>query len=239
MGNKIELKLEKREVFGKKVAKLREESIIPAIVYGAGMESASVQAEEVPLNKVVSAAGYHTPVHVTVGSKKRIAMIKDVSRDPVRGTITHVSLHAVKANEPVIAEVPIRLEGEGESKAERAGLLVIQAMETLEVKALPMDLPDALNVSILDLENEGDKLLVSDIKIPAGVEVVDYDDGREGTADDDQSILHLAIASVYEPGALAAANDAAGGDSETADADQVESEQGSAEEKKEDSADSK
>ena len=175
---------------------------------------------------MVQAAGRHTPVHVNVSGKKRIVMIKDISRDPVRGDITHLSLHAVKANEPVIAEVPVKLEGEGESKAERAGLIVIQALESLEVKALPMDLPEALVVSVLDLEAEGDKLVVSDIKIPEGVEIVDYDDGREGTDDDHNSVMDLSVATVYEPGALAAANDAAGGDAETADADQVESDQG-------------
>lgn len=226
MGNKIELKLEKREVFGKKVATLRAQSIVPAVVYGAGMDPSSVQADEGEVVKVVQAAGRHTPVHVNVSGKKRIVMIKDISRDPVRGDITHLSLHAVKANEPVIAEVPVKLEGEGESKAERAGLIVIQALESLEVKALPMDLPEALVVSVLDLEAEGDKLVVSDIKIPEGVEIVDYDDGREGTDDDHNSVMDLSVATVYEPGALAAANDAAGGDAETADADQVESDQG-------------
>ncbi len=227
MGNKIELKFEKREVFGKKVAKLRKESIIPAIVYGSGIDPTPVQADERDINKVVSAAGFHTPVHITLGSKKRIAMIKDVSRDPVKGLVTHVSLHAVKANEAVVAEIPIHLEGEGESKAERAGLIIIQALEHIEVKALPMDLPESLKVSVLDLENEGDKVLVKDINVPAGVEIIDYDDGREGTDDDDQSVMDLAVASVYEPSALAAANDAAGGDAETADADQVDAEQGS------------
>lgn len=226
MGNKIELSLDKREVFGKKVANLRKESIIPAVVYGAGIEPVPVQADERHINKVVAAAGFHTPVHIKLGAKKRIAMVKDVSRDPVKGLVTHVSLHAVSANEAVVAEVPIQLEGEGESKAERAGLIIIQALEHIEVKALPMDLPEALLASVKDLENEGDKILVKDLNVPEGVEIVDNDDGREGTDDDDHSVMDLAVASVYEPSALAAANDAAGGDAETADADQVDSEKG-------------
>jgi hypothetical protein len=58
--------------------------------------------------------------------------------------------------------------------------------------------------------------------LPAGVELIEHDDGREGTADDDVTVKDLVIASVYEPGALAAANEAAAGEAESADAEQVE-----------------
>ena len=128
----------------------------------------------------------------------------------------------MKTNEPVVADVPVRLVGEGESPAERAGLIVLQAIDQLQVKALPMDLPEALEVSIENLATTDDKFTVADIPLPKGVEVVDNDDGREGTADDDQSVLDLVVANVYEPSALQAANDAAGGDADSADADSVE-----------------
>lgn len=226
MGNKIELKLDEREVHGKKVAQLRKESIVPAVVYGPGMKPVSVQADHNVLKKVYTQAGSHSPVHLTIGSKKRIAMIKDVEFDVVKHTINHISFHAVKANEPVHAEVPIRLVGEGESEAEKAGLIILQSLEKIEVKALPMDLPEALQVSVAELKEAGDKLTVADITVPSNVEIVDNDDGREGTADDDATIMDLAIASVYEPSALQAANDAAGGDAESADADEVEAENG-------------
>lgn len=233
MGNKIELTVDARTLRGKKVAQLRKQSIVPAVVYGAGMEPAVVQVDHNAIDKVYRQAGRHTPLHLKVGGKKRIALIKAVERDVLTHAINHVSFHAVKANEPVVADVPIRLAGEGESPAERAGLIVLQALEQLQVKALPMDLPDALEVSIESLETADDKLTVADIVVPDGVEIVDNDDGREGTADDDQSVMDLVIANVYEPSALQAANDAAGGDAETADADAVEAENGDDTEKEE------
>ncbi len=229
MGNKIELKLDEREVHGKKVAQLRKESIVPAVVYGPGMKPVSVQAHHNVLEKVIRQAGSHSPVHITVGSKKRIAMVKDVEYNVVKHTINHVSFHAVKANEPVVAEIPIHLIGSGENEAERAGLIVLQALEKIEVKALPMDLPEALEVSTASLKEAGDKLTVADIAVPENVEIVDNDDGREGTADDDVTIMDLTIATVYEPSALQAANEAAGGDAEDASADEVEAENGSEE----------
>lgn len=227
MGNKIEIALEKREIHGKKVARLRAEGIVPAVVYGPGMEPVSVQVARNSMEKAYRQAGGHTPVHLSGAGKKRLAMIKDVEFDAIKHIITHVSFHAVKANEAVTAEVPVHVVDGNESEAEKAGLVVLQAIEKIEVKALPMDLPKALTVSAAALKEAGDKLTVGDIVLPENVEIVDNDDGREGTDDDDTTVMDLVVASVYEPSALQAANEAAGGDAEEADADEVESENGS------------
>ena len=121
MGERITLSVAKRELQGKKVKQLRKQGLVPAVVYGAGMDPAPVQAEAGEVLRVVNAAGKHSPVMLS-GAKKRIAMIKDVEFDATRhGVILHVSFHAVKADEPVEAEVPIRLVGEGESVAGRRG----------------------------------------------------------------------------------------------------------------------
>ena len=80
---------------------------------------------------------------------------------------------------------------------------------------------------MLGLASEGDRVTVGDITLPEGVELVEHDDGREGTADDDVTVKDLVIASAYEPSALAAANEAAAGTAETADAEDVAAEQGS------------
>ena len=230
MGDKITLTIQERELHGKKLAGLRKQGLVPGVVYGADMEAMSVQAVEGELIKVVKAAGRHTPVQLA-GKKRRIAMIKDVDRDPVKHTIRHISFHAVRADEPVTAEVPIRLVGEGESVAEKNGLVILQALEQIEVKALPMELPEALEVSIVELAEAGDRVTVGDITVPVGVEIVDNDDGRADDDDEEerQTVMDLVIANVYEPSALQAANDAAGGDAEEADADAVASENGSEE----------
>ena len=224
MGEKITLNLDERTVRGKKARKLRSDGILPAVVYGANTPSTTVQVAENLFEKAYKSAGKHAPVHISIGSKKRLAMIKDVSRDPVKGTPIHASFHAVRQNDPVVAEVPIHLLGEGESEAEKNGLVVLQAIEHIEVKALPMDLPEALEVSIAGLKEPGDRVTVGDIHVPETVTIVDNDDGREGTADDEHSVMDLVVASAYEPSALQAANDAAGGDAE--DVSEVESDNG-------------
>lgn len=227
MGDRITLKIEKRQAHGKKVKALRKTGITPGVVYGAGMEPMAIQAESGEMLRVVYAAGKHSPVQLA-GSKRQIAMIKDVDFDPTKhGVVRHVAFHAVNENDPVEAEVPIQLVGEGESPAERAGLIVLQALEKLEIKALPLDLPEKLEVSIEGLVNEGDRVIVRDIKLPEGVEIVERDDGRaEEEGEEKPTVFDLVIASVYEPGALQAANEAAAGEAESADAEQVVADKG-------------
>lgn len=226
MGDKITLTLETREVHGKKVARLRHDGLVPGVVYGAGFEPISVQIAANVLAKAYSSAGKHHPVHLIIGDKKKIAMIKDAAVDPVKHIVRHVSFHAVKQNEPVEAEIPVHLKGEGESEAEKVGLVILQNIETLQVKALPMDLPDALEIDITNLKEAGERVTVGDIKLPANVELVDHAANQQTDDDEDShSVTELVVASVWEPSALQAANDATGGDAE-ATVEDVEAENG-------------
>ncbi|MGB2787657.1 MAG: 50S ribosomal protein L25 [Candidatus Saccharimonadaceae bacterium] len=212
MGDKITLTVMPRDLHGKKVIKLRKDGLTPGVVYGPGMEPISIQVADGELSKVVRAAGKHTPIHLTVDAKKKIAMIKDVDFDPIGVGIRHISFHAVRQNKPIVAEVPIHLVGEGESIAERAGLIILQNLDEIEVKALPLDLPEALEIDIRGLKEAGEKVLVSDIKLPENVEIVDNKSGHDDQDDEDShSILELQVASVWEPGALQAANEASAG----------------------------
>lgn len=225
MGDKITLKIDERTVHGKKVKTLRQQGITPAVVYGHGLEPLAVQAEAGELRRVVLAAGKHTPVNLT-GAKRRIAMIKDVEFHPTKaGIIRHVSFHAVKADEPVNAEVPVRLVGVGESAAEKAGLIVLQSLDNVEVKALPMDLPSAVEIDITALAEAGEKITLGDAKLPSGVQFVEHETGHHDDEDEEKpSVTDLVVASVYEPAALEAANDAAAGDA--TDESEVEAEHG-------------
>ncbi len=212
--NDITLKLDERTATGKKVANLRHEGFVPSVVYGGDAEPVSTQSSVVETTKITRAAGKHSPVNLTLNGKKLLAMIKDVDIDPVRHQLRHVSFHAIKQNDIITAEVPIHLVGQGESEAEKAGLVVLQAIEHVMIKAKPASLPESLELSIASLESAEDKLTLGDITLPKGVEYADLEQD-----------LELVVANVYEPSALQAANDAAGGDAE--DEADVESVNGS------------
>lgn len=214
----LSLKLNERVSDGQKLSKLRSKGFIPSIVYGGQIEPILTQSLTPETIKLVKAAGKHTPINLIIDGKKKLAIIKSVDVNPVNHSIVHVAFHAIKQDDVITAEVPIVLIGEGESAAEKAGLVVLQAIEKIEVKAKPADLPESLEVSILELTTDDDKLTIGDIKLPTGVEFADADQDME-----------LAIASVYEPGALQAANESAGGD-ENADVSDVEVESGGIEE---------
>ena len=220
MGDKITLTLSPRTEQGKKVVRLRKQGIVPGVIYGQGFEPILVQSDYGTLDKVVREAGRHTPVIVTVDGKKKTTLIKDIDRDPVKSRIRNVSFHAVKANEHVVTEVSIELEGVSESEAERAGLIVLQTIETVEVKAKPADLPSVLTISAKGLAKEGDRLTLRDIVLPEGVEF----------ADNEQD-LDLVVANVYEPAALEAANEAASGKATSEAPEEEESESAEAPDK--------
>lgn len=224
MGDKLTVNLEPRTVHGKKVAKLRADGLVPGVIYGPGVEPVSVQIADNVMDKLYRQAGTYTAVNVTVDGKKMITMIKEVDREPVKGTIRHVSFHAVKATDPITAEVPIRLDGEGESEAERAGLILLQTLEKIEVRALPMDLPDVIHADVRGLHEAGEKMLLDAITLPANVEFVEHESGHLEEDEEHHSVIELVVVSVWEPSALQAANEASGGDAE--DESEVESENG-------------
>ena len=211
--NDILLKLDERTAEGKKVAKLRKNGYIPSVVYGGQNKPAMTQSKLAETNKVVQAAGKHTPVYLMIDGSKKLAIIKNIDIDPVRHVLRHVAFHTIKQNDIITTEVPIVLIGKGESAAERAGLVVLQAIDSIEVKAKPANLPESLELSIVDLATDEDNLTIADIKLPEGVVFADVDQDMD-----------LVIANVYEPSALQAANEAAGGDAE--DVSEVAAENG-------------
>jgi large subunit ribosomal protein L25 len=212
MGEKVELTVEERNVVGKKVQLLRREGYVPAVVYGSDFAPRSVMAPQVLMTKAVHKAGKHQPVELQLGGTKRLAMIKSTDFDPVKHQLRHVAFHVVKQNEEVETQVPVVVAGEGETPAEKAGLVVLTTIETVEVKALPAQLPDRLEVPGERLTEIGDHLTVADIVVPQGVTMV---------SDPEQ-----VVATVYEPSALQAANEAAAGKAAPGDEQAVQSEEG-------------
>lgn len=215
MSNDISLKLDPRTAEGKKVAQLRKDGFVPSVVYGGKSEPINTQSGIVETTKVAHQAGKHSPVHLTIDGKKKLAIIKSIDVDPVKHLVRHVAFHTINVNEVITTEVPLHLVGMGESEAEKAGLIVLQALEHIQIKAKPGDLPEALEISIAELATTEDKLTLGDIKLPEGVEYADLEQD-----------LELVIANVYEPSALQAQNEAAAGDAEEAGAEEVEAENG-------------
>lgn len=166
----ISVTLEERTIVRKGLRGLRVEGKVPAVVHDHGKSSLHVSGEYSALLKVYATAGKHHPVHLTIGNKKHLAIIKDAHFEPSKHRLEHVVFQAIKQNEKVTAEVPVVLVGE-EIPAEKKGLIVLTQLAAVEVHALPKDLPDALEADATKLSEEGDHLKVSDLTVPNGVTI--------------------------------------------------------------------
>ena len=186
------LTLEKREVTGKKLKDLRAKGLIPSVVYG-GKEPVLVASEYVATEKVLEKAGYHSPIDLDIEGKKRLVIVKDVVIDPVSRKIMNVEFQAISAREVVEATTPIVIVNFEASEASKTFHFALnQAMEEIDVKAKPADLPKELEIDASGMKEVDDKIVISDIVLPKGVELADKELDPEQV-----------VASLYDPAAEA------------------------------------
>ena len=213
MADKAIFKLDKREIIGKRVRHLRASGVVPGTVYGSDQEPINVQADVQKAEQLLAKVGLNAPMQIDIDGKKHLAIIKKIDKDPVKNALRHIEFQAVSASDPIDSQITIHLTHQGESPAERSGLIVMQVIDTIEVRALPKNMIQHIELSVEKLAVKGDRLTVSDLQLPAGVEFTDKEQDME-----------LAIANVYDPAELEAANEAAGGDA--TDESEVVSEKG-------------
>ena len=214
------LKLEKRELTGKKLKTLRDSGMIPSVVYGEG-EPKMGASEYVATEKVLEGAGYHSPIDLDVAGKKQLAIVKDIQIDPVSRKIVNIEFQAIKANSVVEATTPIVIVNFEASDASKIyHFALTQTMEEIDVKAKPADLPKELTIDAGALSSVDDKLTIANIVLPAGVELADK-----------EMALEQVVASLYDPAAEAAAREAeekAAAEAAPVEAGDVPSDNGSA-----------
>lgn len=186
------LSLEKRELTGKKLKSLRASGLIPSVVYGE-KEPVLASSEYVATEKVLEKAGYHSPIDLDIAGKKQMAIVKDVQLDPVSRKIVNIEFMAVSANEVVEATTPIVIVNFEASEASKIyHFAMTQAIEEIDVKAKPADLPSELTIDATELKTVEDKITIADLKLPKGVELADKELDPEQV-----------IASLYDPAAEA------------------------------------
>ena len=190
------LALAKREVSGKKVKVLREQGLIPSVVFGEG-EPILTQSAYNETEKAIRAAGYHSPIDLSIDGKAQMALVKVVDMDPVKRVIRNIEFQAISANEVVEATAPIKLVGFEGSDASKAHLVLSQVLEEIDIKAKPANLPEFIEVDASKLATVEDGITIADVVLPKGVEFADKEIDSE-----------MAIANVYDPATEAAEREA-------------------------------
>ena len=156
---------ETRSNFGKGAArKLRQAGKVPAVIYGHGEEPTHVSLPAHEMMLVARRA--NALLELALGSDKKLGLVKDVQRDPVRQIIEHVDLVVVRKGEKVTVDVAIHVEGEPIS-----GTMVQVDHNSITVEAEATHIPESFTVSVEGLE-EGAQIHASDIVLTEGASLV-------------------------------------------------------------------
>lgn len=148
--------------------RLRAAGQIPGVVYGHGMDPVPVAVGARELRAALSGeSGLNALLSLQANGEEYLTVARELQRDPVRGTVTHVDFQIVRRDEVISAEVPVSLTGEA-IEVQHGDGLVEQQLFTLVVRALPSDIPTGVEVDISELVIGG-AVRVSDLVLPPGV----------------------------------------------------------------------
>jgi len=168
----MKLKVQKREVFWKKVKLLLKENLIPGIIYSKHIEtSIPVMFNRVEFLKLYAQAWESTPINIE-WSTKQLAMIHSLQIHPVTNQVIHVDFLAVKSDEKIEAEIPLVFVWE--APVEKSKLWKIEKLkDSILVEAFPNDLPHNIEIDLSKVENTNDVLFVKDIVLGSKVHILD------------------------------------------------------------------
>jgi len=165
------LQIQKRITEGKKVKTLRNQGITPIHLYGSEFDSASMQVKMSELINILDLAGFSSPITLSDGKNDIIAFAREVQRHPLTEQILHVDFQIVGKDDHVEVEVPIYLIGESPAVKNLGGVL-IKLMETIRVSSKVDSVPKSLELDISVIESLEQSILVGDIEIAEGVQIV-------------------------------------------------------------------
>lgn len=168
--NRKDLVVEPRQVLGKKVTQLRRSGVTPANVYGHGLDSVSIQINTDTMDKTLKSMLANEVIDLRIAGERetRPVVVQKIQRHPLTSRVLHAEFYQVSLRVKMRADVPLIIIGNSEGVDTYNGVLV-KAIETVQVEALPLDLPSHIDVDITPLVNLEDSLHVSDLEVPEGV----------------------------------------------------------------------
>ena len=200
--NAVQIELDPRELMRKKVGRLRREGIVPVHLYGPGMEPRALQCQASRLIQVLAAAGGATPIQITIQgeSENHLAFAREIQWDPKRDDLLHVDLLAADVSRPVTAQVPITLVGESVGARNVSGT-IMQQLRTVDIQALPLEMPGQIEVDISVMEEADSVIRVSDLPVPESANIL---------SDLEELVVRIELPRVAEEVAIGGEEDAEG-----------------------------
>lgn len=172
MPEQVKFAVQPREMTGKKVRQLRRQGIIPGNIFGHDRASKAIQFDAHEFSRFLKDHGPTTLLALTLDSgAAETAVVRHVQHDPRTNAIQHVDFMHIEMSEPIKVAIPIHLTGESPAVKNYDGVL-LQLLETLEVEALPGDLPEAFTLDVSDMAEMKDTRYVHDLRVPPNVTVL-------------------------------------------------------------------
>ncbi len=218
MADNLKLTAEIRTDVGKGASRrLRHENEIPAIVYGADKEPQSLTLKHNEVIKALESEEFFTQIiTLDVNGKSQKVVLKDLQRHAFKPKVLHMDFLRIKASEKITMLIPLHFIGEEVAPGVKLeGGIISHALSEVEVRCLPADLPKYIEVDVSDMKLN-DSIHLSDLKVPAGVELTALAHGEEYN----QPVATLHLARIVEEIPVA----------------EVEAEEGEAAEEKEEAA---
>jgi large subunit ribosomal protein L25 len=210
----FELDAEFRDDQGKGASRrLRRHGKVPAILYGGRRDARALLVDHTRLAKLMdNERFYSTILALKVGDQTQAAVLKDVQRHPYKNQIMHIDFQRVLEDEKIRMQVPLHFKGAAESVGVKTqGGVLSHVRNDVEVTCLPKDLPEFVEVDVSALEiNQVIKL--SELTLPAGVEIVDLQAGRDAPVasihmprvEEETAVVDEAAAAAVAPAAAGA-----------------------------------
>lgn len=149
--------------------RLRASGRIPAVVYGAGIESTPVSVDWRELRAALTTErGLNALINLELDGSQHTVVVREMQRHPVRRDVLHVDFLAVDVTQDISADVPLIVVGEAEKVVRERGV-VEQVLSVLVVRGRPGAIPGQIEVDVSDLD-VGGQITVGDLDLPEGVE---------------------------------------------------------------------
>lgn len=168
------LRAQVRTIFGKQNRKLRLQGMLPAILYGKGKPTQSLEVKQKEFEKVFRQSGENTLINLQIeGGGERKVLIHDVAKHYLKNEPIHVDFYEVDLTRKIHAKIPLHFVGTAAAVKESGGVLV-RNMAELSIEALPTDLPPFIEVNIESLKQFNDLVRVGDLRLPETIRVLSH-----------------------------------------------------------------
>jgi len=160
--------------------RIRRTGRFPGIIYGGNKEPQRVSVDHDSfMHKLDHEAFYSHILTVSIGKEKQQVVLRDLQRHPAKPKLLHVDFQRVSASEKIHVQVPLHFIGEALAPGVRiGGGLISHLMTSIDIRCLPKDLPEFIEVDLTNLELN-QSIHLSDLQLPAGVEIVELSHGAE------------------------------------------------------------